>query len=619
MFFRTRVAKDPHLHVRNAQTSAYTKLLRKFIIVSVACSVLPLLVVGWASHLYYARFSLSRTVANFQREIEYNRKIVQSFLQERISDLKLLAFTHSLGFMADSSNLTEALNMLNDEGYYFTDLGVIDEKGKHMAYVGPHDLMDKDYSQTVWFKEVMTNGACISDIFMGYRKNPHFVMAVVRWKGDSPWILRATINTEFLSSLVDKTRLGQTGEVFLVNRAGVYQTKPRFEGKIMEGAPLSMNSFTGDSGMRITDPNSPVDLFPLQNAIGLIDVLKLALMGSYSQQVVGYSWLRQPEWLLVVKQDSSEVFGDVVRVNMAILVLLHLSMLAILIVSVFTARYMINAIRDRDQEAEKLNSQLMQASKLASIGELAAGVAHEINNPLAVIVTENQVIRDLTEDDQNLDTQFKDQLTQSLSQIDSQVQRCSRITQNLLRFSRRITAAPQDVDLNLALRDVVGLLEKRAHTCGIQVSLDLHESLPALHTDPFGLEQVFLNLINNAIDAIEGEPSGSIHISTRFDSTSNDVVAAVTDTGSGIPADVIERVFDPFFTTKPVGKGTGLGLSISYSIIRQMGGDISVRSEVGKGTEFTVSLPLTAGEQTDILEDSRKEGLDEKASPAIGG
>jgi two-component system NtrC family sensor kinase len=280
---------------------------------------------------------------------------------------------------------------------------------------------------------------------------------------------------------------------------------------------------------------------------------------------------------------------------------------------------MIKTIKKRDQEAEALNRQLIHASKLATIGELAAGVAHEINNPLAVILTENQVIRDLTEDEQNLDGNYKEQLSQSLTQVESQIERCSHITQNLLRLARRIAADSSFVDIKVALKHVVGLLEKKANTRGIQISLDFEENLPKLSTFPFELEQVFLNLINNAIDAHEGKPYGSIHISTRFDSAGNNLVATVADTGSGISAGDLERIFDPFFTTKPVGKGTGLGLSISYSIIKQMGGDISVRSEVGKGTEFTVSLPGAPAEQSDTSEESRKDHLDDKAQGAVGG
>ena len=605
-------ASEVHSEATDLRSRYYPKLFRKFILVSVICSVAPLLLIGWISYLYYSRFSMSRMADYFQRTVEYNRKIAESFLQERTSDLKLMASTHSLSFLKDSSNLREIFHALNQQGSYFTDLGLIGESGKHLAYIGPYDLMDKDYSKTLWFKEVMAKGVYVSDMFMGYREAPHFIIAVLAPKEGGAWILRATIYTEFLSSLVETSTLGKTGEVFLVNREGLYQTSPRFKGKIMDKAPLNMDSFTGDSGILITDPSGPMHSFTPEDVDLNADLIIYGRMQAGSHQVIAYSWLKNPDWLLVVKQDFSEVFGDINHVNTAILVLLHLSILAILVVSVFTARYMIKAIKKRDQQADVLNRQLMQASKLASIGELAAGVAHEINNPLAVILTESQVMRDLSEEAENLDGDFKDQLALSLSQVDSQVQRCSHITQNLLRFSRRIASASRSVDLNSALREVLGLLEKRANNAGVQIFPDFQDNLPRLSADPFELDQVFLNLVGNAIDAHEGKPSGAIQIATRFDKAGGTIVATVSDTGSGIQDKDLERVFDPFFTTKPVGKGTGLGLSISYSIIKQMGGDILVRSEPGKGAEFTVILPCST-DQSEILEESRKDSPDEKA------
>ena len=465
----------------------------------------------------------------------------------------------------------------------------------------------------------MAKGVYVSDMFMGYRETPHFIIAMLGPKGKSRWILRGTIDNRFLSSLVETKRLGGTGEVFLVNRQGVYQTKPRFSGKIMGKAPLPINSLTGESGIGFIDAKLPVDsLFPLID-IRLIDLIKYSFTRSNSQEVVAYSWLKSPDWSLIVKQDYSEVFGDITYVNRAILTLLHSSIIAILIVSIFTGRYMIKAIRKRDEKADLLDRQLTQAAKLASIGELAAGVAHEINNPLAIILTENEIMRDLTEDEPDLNTAFKGEIVKSLSSVDAQVQRCSHITHNLLRFSRRITWTSQYVDINLVLRDVIGLLEKQARTAGVQMSLDLQEDLPLVYSDPFELEQVFINIINNAIDAHEGLPDGSIHITTRLNSSGKGLVATFADSGSGMPNEIVERIFDPFFTTKPVGKGTGLGLSISYSIIRHMGGKISVHSEVGKGTEFIVFLPCRVSEQTDILQAPGKEERDEKAQAALSG
>jgi two-component system NtrC family sensor kinase len=317
-------------------------------------------------------------VAYFQRTVEYNRKIVDSFFEQRLSDIQILASTHSLSFLSDPANLTKIFHILNREGYYI-DLGVISvETGKHLAYVGPYDLMDKVYSETFWFKGLMAKGVFISDMFSGYRKEPHFIIAVLRSEGGRLWILRATIYPEFLSSLVETKGLGQTGEVFLVNRDGVYQTNPRFQGKVMEKSPLPVDLFTGESGIRAADPNTHFAPIAPDGGIFDIELIKYVFFQSYPKEIVAYSWLKNPEWLLIVKQDFPEVFGDINRVNTIILILLHSSALAILIISFAATGHMVKVIKKRDKEAEDLNRQLMQASKLASIGELAAGVSRKI-------------------------------------------------------------------------------------------------------------------------------------------------------------------------------------------------------------------------------------------------
>ena len=259
---------------------------------------------------------------------------------------------------------------------------------------------------------------------------------------------------------------------------------------------------------------------------------------------------------------------------------------------------MIKLIKRRDEEADKINKQLVQTSKLASLGELSAGVAHEINNPLAIILTENQVMRDSIGESKNLEQELKEELIASLDQTDAQVQRCSLITKNLLRFSRRTKSQMEMVNLNSFIKEVVQLMEGRAKSMGIVFSADLEKDLPQFLSDSSQLQQVFLNFINNAIDAHEGKPYGTISITTRFDNRQNGVDIGFNDTGSGISPEHIEKIFDPFFTTKPIGKGTGLGLSISYSIIKSLGGNISVKSEVGNGSQFNIFLPFKPPESS---------------------
>lgn len=561
---------------RGGRERYYSGLYRKFVLLTLTCSLLPLLLVGWGINIHYTRFSKERMMNTFQKEVEHHRKIIDLFLNERLTKLQLVAQTHSRDYLGEMENLAHVFETINQDYASIADLGVIDEKGRHLAYIGPYDLMDKNYSQALWFKRVMEKDIYISDMFTGFRKVPHFIIAITRMENGVRWVLRATIDTEFFRSLVENVRIGKTGEVYLLNQEGVYQTSPRFTGKIMEQADFPMEPVHKGIKVRI---------LPLDG-------------GNHGKetpmrQIIATAWLNEPQWMLVVKQDYSEAFEAVNHANYATLIFLHLSALTILIVTIISAKYLIKLIRKRDMEADYLNRQLMQAGKLASIGELSAGVAHEINNPLAIILTERQILLDIAGQRPHLDVDFKERLTESLNQVDSQVNRCKRITQNLLRFARRTKSVIEAVDLNAFLGEVVELMEREASSNGIEFFTEFQPDLPLLLSDPSQLQQVFLNIINNAIDAHDGRSYGNIHIKTRYDEKNRLVKVTFTDTGTGIPEEILDKIFDPFFTTKGVGKGTGLGLSICYSILRLLGGDVAVQSEYGKGTTFTLSLPLT--------------------------
>jgi two-component system NtrC family sensor kinase len=551
----------------------YNRLHRKFILITLVCSLVPLLLVGWAINIHYTRFAKARLTSSFENQVEYHRKIIELFLKERSSKLQLIAQTHSEEYLGQMANLAHVFEVMNQEAGSITDLGVINEHGKHLAYVGPYDLMDKDYSEAPWFKKVMERGLFISDMFTGFRKVPHFIIAITRQEGGKRWILRATVDTEVFRSLVENVRIGKTGEVYLLNDEGYYQTSPRISGKIMEKSPLPLEAY--HAGIRVRT----------------IEAGGNASNERPRKEIMATAWLKEPRWMLVVKQDYSEAFDEVNHANYATLIFLHLSALTILIVSVLVTRHLIGVIRKRDEEADQLNQQLLEAGKMASLGELSAGVAHEINNPLAIVLTERQILLDQAELTPGLDDNFKKELVNSLAQIDVQVNRCKRITHNLLRFSRRTKSVIETVDLNGFLSEVVELMDREARSGGIKFMTSFDQNLKPVLSDPSQLQQVFLNLITNAIDAHDGKPCGTIHIKTEADDVNERVKVTVADTGAGIPKENLNKIFDPFFTTKPVGKGTGLGLAICYNIIQRLGGAISVKSEVGQGTEFTIVLP----------------------------
>jgi len=572
--------------LRKRRTHYYTRFFRRFALLIIVFFLVPLFLVGWGINTYYTTFATTRMTNSFHSLVDNHRKIIELFLRERSSKLHLTAHTHSSEYLAQVSNLAHVFEMINLERSSITDLGVIDEQGRHLAYIGPYDLMDKNYINAFWFKEVMKKGLYISDMFMGFRKIPHFIMAVTRNENGETWILRATINTEVFRSLVENVTIGKTGEVYLLNQQGIFQTSPRFRGEIMEKSPFPVESFHEGTRIRTIDADD-------QNNI--------------PRQIVAQTWLKEPHWMLVVKQNYSEAFSDVSHANRVTVIFLILSAIATLIVTVVITKHMVAVIKRRDAEADQLSKQLMQAGKLASVGELSAGVAHEINNPLAIILTERQILLDLVGQTPGLDEGFKKELLDSLSQIDVQVQRCKCITQNLLRFSRRTTSVIETVNLNEFLGEVIELMEREARTSGITFIPELEEGLPPLLTDPSQLQQVFLNLITNAVDAHDGKPYGSIHISTRSYDENEGVEVVFADTGSGISQENLDKIFDPFFTTKSVGKGTGLGLSICYSIIKRLGGDVSVQSELDKGTVFTIFLPYNPPPE---LQESMNEELE---------
>ncbi len=573
-----QTANETHFDPGEEHKKGYSNLYARFILLTLVCSVLPLLLVGWGIYIYYSRFSSDRMIEYFQNQVQHHEKMIQSFLTERTSDLQTTALSHSLDFLREPANLRGTFDIINRDGAFFEDLGALNENGRHLSYVGPFDLMEKDYSGTFWFKEVMQKQVFISDMFLGYRDVPHFIIAIATASETGrKWILRATILTDSFRALVENVRMAETGQVYLVNRDGLLQTSPRLGGKILDTAPLPMEIFTGQTGVHILEAGMYGDR-------------------EFPRRIVAYTWLDNPRWMLVVMQDYSEFFRQVNHANQAMLLFLHVSILAILVVSVLTTRHMIKIVKKRDEQTEALNRQLVKASKLASLGELSAGVAHEINNPLAVILTGNQVIRDFCEDTPGLDPEFKDLLYEFLSQSDGQVHRCNLITHNLLRFSRRTKSLIEKVDLNSCLTEVIQLMETRAHSSGIAFQKDFEDNLPQVLSDPSQLQQVFVNLIANAIDAHDSKPYGAIHVTTRSDEKVGGVEVLVGDTGTGISMDHLERIFDPFFTTKAVGKGTGLGLSISYNIIKNLGGHIHVASTLGKGTEFTVFLPFHSPE-----------------------
>jgi two-component system NtrC family sensor kinase len=238
------------------------------------------------------------------------------------------------------------------------------------------------------------------------------------------------------------------------------------------------------------------------------------------------------------------------------------------------------------KDLEEAHLQLVQSDKIASVGRMAAGVAHEINNPLGSILLFTRLVLNKCP----ADSVMRD----NLERIEREVKRCQNIVKGLLEFARQREPKTETVDLNDLLEKTIGLVENQSMFHDIKVVKHYQIDLPTAVVDPSQVQQVFINLIMNAVDAMEGR--GTLTLSTEFSEDSDAVVICFTDTGCGIEQETVDRVFEPFFTTKGVGHGTGLGLSISHGIIKKHGGDINVSSRPGEGSRFVVVLPEDKGD-----------------------
>jgi two-component system NtrC family sensor kinase len=234
-----------------------------------------------------------------------------------------------------------------------------------------------------------------------------------------------------------------------------------------------------------------------------------------------------------------------------------------------------------------LDERLLQSQKLAAIGQLSAGIAHEINNPLAIIRQEAEWLQQVLKKAQSVAAAEREELEGSLRQIVQQVDRCTEIVRNLLDFARKREPVIQAVEVNRLLNDMTMLVEKEAKHHNITIIRHYDQDLPAIYSDAPQLRQVFLNLLTNAAHAIGHD--GAITIATS--QAADAIHIRISDTGCGIAPENLSQIFDPFFTTKPEGQGTGLGLSISHGIIQRLGGKIKVESVLGKGTTFVIVLP----------------------------
>jgi len=540
----------------------YLTLRRNIIILMIIVTILPLSLMSVLNYLEYRKTMRSQIISPLRALVNKTKHSFELFLTERRSALSFIATAYTFDELADEKNLFRLFQVMKREFGGFVDLGLIDSNGLQLSYVGPYRLTGKNYREQEWFKEVGIRGIYISDVFMGYRGYPHFVIAVQHQDiSGKTWIVRSTIDTEILNNLISSMGLENDSDAFLLNQSGILQTPSKFYGKLLEKCPFIFPPASQEPNVLETEDNNGKPVF------------------------TAYVQLQSVPLTLAVVKPRTELWQTWYTFKNELFVLF----LASIIVIFFVVFKLTNLSVKRIEELEKTQRQALhemeQSNKLASIGRLAAGVAHEINNPIAIIDQKAGLMMDLLEPLSGFP--YKDKFIQQAQSIIRAVDRCRDITHRLLGFARRMDVEFREIDVNEVVVEVLTFVGGEPHHRNIDIQLKLHQGGLRISSDQGQLQQVFLNILNNALAAVD---EGGKIIITSWDRDINTVAVAIEDNGTGMSKETKEHIFEPFFTTKK-DYGTGLGLSITYGIVKKLGGDIQVESHEGIGTTFIVIIP----------------------------
>jgi len=527
-------------------------------IIMIAVAIGPVLMTAALSYYYYRDLVQRQEASALEMRIEVKIKSVSAMVDDMAALMRFAARGQNPEELIKEGQLEKLYMRISHEYPFIADIGVIDHSGIQKGYFGPFNLLGVDYSDATWMKEVISQGDYISDVFMGNRQIPHFTIAVAELENgpDKRWVLRANINASTLQKYINRIKSQDSLDLFLMNSEGQLQTSSTFYGAALDNY-ASKEILTGAE----------------QKTIALDDNFFIKA--------------RVPEtpWSLVIINEIYTHDANWVKFRNKLALIVLFCFVVSVVLSYLLVRSFTETIKNSDALQMSVLRESEHQDRLASIGRLAAGVGHEINNPLAIIDQKSGLIEDLM--GMTGDFEYKEMMTDCLKSIDKSIDRCRAVTHRLLGFARQQESEFGEVNINATLREVYEFLENSLTYNRIVVGFNLVENLPPVMGDQIELQQVFLNIINNAIDAVEKD--GNINISSQY--VAGDVQVVIQDDGPGMEPQVVQHIFEPFFTTKKTGSGTGLGLSITYGLVKKMGGDIIVRSTKDVGTAFTITIP----------------------------
>lgn len=536
-------------------------------VMTILVAIVPLLCLGTLLYVFYDASYQEKTRAHLGEQVLRNAQSIDAFLDEKLSNLRQEAGTSSLEDLSSPHRLRERLHsMQNAYQGVFTDLDLVDSSGNIVARAGAA-ASHAEKSMEPWFQQAINRPLFISDLAS---RTTDFFLSVRITAQQELWLLRAHLDPRQIEDKIRAFHPGGRGGAFILDRNGA---GPAAVGENKSSTPETSRLLAGQ-------------VFPEGRPV----VLE-AMDGTGELQWYACAPLKSSGSILVFHQPKAELLQALFKARLLALAIVVLGCAGIVATALAMARRTEQRLLKAEHNQQQMQKQVVEAGKLAAIGELAAGIAHEINNPLAIMMENAGWIQDLLKSEDPYSEENMTEIEASLQTIGIQGHRCREITHKLLSFARKTDNTSQAVQVNALLEDIAGFARQKAKYRDVEVRLNLDPEAGEVECSATELQQIILNLVNNAIDAIEKD-DGLVQLRSLREG--GFVRIDVQDNGQGIPADILPRVFEPFFTTKPAGKGTGLGLAICRDIISRMNGTITVDSTPGKGCTFHVRLPLRA-------------------------
>ncbi len=558
-----------HRDAASGPGGSHFSFRRKWLMIVVFTTVVtltPLLVMTLMDYRLTRQAFESEAAMGTARMVSNTWRSISFLLSQRRAALEFVARDNRLSDLLAPGRLDAILANLQGGMGGFVDLAVVDTGCTVQAYAGPLGLKSGRVEPAVCFDQVAAKGFFISDVSVDRGKNHGLVVAIRHdLEAGGFFVLRSTLDAGLLDLPVLQLAMDEGDDAFIVNSQGTLQTPSRRYGSRFEKVNLTIpDTADGTRTLRTVDQAG-----------------RFVLMG--------IAPIPDSPFLLMMIRQESDIMDLWLKPRMRLIGFLLFSIAMILVSILGVATYLVNRIHAADQRRVQALHQVEYANKLSSIGRLASGVAHEINNPLAIINQKAGLIKDLFTI--NSDYSGNEKLMRLVDDVLASVRRCGTITRRLLDFARHMESSIEAVDIEAIIRQVLSFMEKEAERRCIVVSVAVQGSIPVFESDRGNVQQIFLNLINNAFAAMAD--GGRLDVTIERKGTTH-IAVTVADTGHGIPEADLKRVFEPFFSTRHGHGGTGLGLSVTYGMVSEMGGEITVNSQPNRGTSFTVSLPLKA-------------------------